>query len=308
MNPIFSYLIFPGLVFTFIVALLVGWIDRKLTARIQYRVGPPWYQNFVDFFKLLGKETIVPKTSNRFAFLSAPLIGFVGALLVSTILWRINLSPTTTFVGDMIVIIYLLILPPIATIIGASSSGNPLAALGASREMKLILAYELPFIFAIFTPIVKIGGIRIGNILEYQSTYGMMFTHNLSSAIAFFVAFLCMQAKLTYTPFDIPEAETEIAGGVLIEYSGPPLAMMNLTKYIMLFVLPVFLITMFWGGLNFNGWNILWSLLKYFLILFVIIVIKNTNPRVRIDQALRFFWGKVFIAAIIGFILALIGI
>lgn len=308
MHPIFSWLIFPGFLFTFIVALLVGWIDRKVTARIQYRVGPPWYQNFADFFKLMSKETIVPSAGNRISFLLAPIIGFTGALLVSVILLQINLNPSTTFVGDIIVILYLLILPPIATIIGGSSAGNPLAAMGASREIKLVIAYELPFIFAVFTPIVSIQAIRVGAILEHQMIHGMIFTHSLSGVLAFMVALLCMQAKLGYVPYDLAEAETEIAGGAYIEYGGPPLALIQLMKNIMLFVTPIFLITMFWGGLNFNGLNILWTLLKYVLILVVIIVIKNTNPRVRIDQALRFFWGKLLAIAIIAFGLALIGL
>ncbi|MDI6840416.1 MAG: NADH-quinone oxidoreductase subunit H [bacterium] len=305
MNLIFSWLIFPGFLFTFVLSLLVGWVDRKLTARIQYRVGPPWYQNFADFFKLLGKETIVPSAGNRIAFLMAPIIGFVGVLLVSVILWQINLNPSKAFIGDIIVVLYLLILPPISTIIGGSASGNPLAAIGTSREIKLLIAYELPLIFAVFTPIGKVEEINIGAILRYQSTHGMMFTNSLSSAIAFFVALICVIAKLGYVPFDLAEADTEIAEGAYIEYGGPPLAFIKLMKYTLLFVLPIFLITMFLGGINFKGLNILWTFIKYGLILFVIIVIKNVNPRVRIDQALKFFWGKVLVASIIGFILAL---
>jgi len=305
---IFYFVVFPGFLFTAVVGLLASWVDRKITARIQWRVGPPWYQNFVDFFKLLGKETIVPRGARRTGFLFAPFIGLIGVTLVSLILWQMNLDPQRSFMGDVIVLIYLSILPSLAIIIGGSSSANPLGAMGASREMKLILADELPFIIAIFTPLVKIGSIKIGSIITYQLNHGMMFTHHLSSVIALVVAFLCMQAKLTLAPFDIPEAEQEIMAGPYIEYSGPPLAMFKLTRAMMLFAMPVFLISIFLGGMQFNGWAIIWSIVKYLVILILIILIKNTNPRLRIDQALKFFWLRIFPLSCIGFVLALVGL
>ncbi len=303
-----SFIVFPGFIFTAVGGLLVAWIDRKLTARLQWRVGPPWYQNFVDFFKLMGKETILPAGARKISFLLAPIMGLVGITLVSLILWQMNLNPGTSFLGDVIVILYLSVLPSLAIILGGSASGNPLASLGASREMKLMLADELPFIIAIFTPIVAIKDIKIGSIVLYQINNGMMFTHHLSSFIALIVTFVCIQAKLAYVPFDIPEAEQEIMAGPLIEYSGPPLGIFKLTKAMMLFTYPVFLITIFAGGMRFDGIQALWSIIKYFVILLLIIIVKNTNPRLRIDQALKFFWLRMFPLAIIGFILALLGI
>jgi NADH-quinone oxidoreductase subunit H len=305
---IFYFIVFPGFLFTAVVGLLASWVDRKITARLQWRVGPPWYQNFVDFFKLLGKETIVPQGAGWIGFLFAPLIGLIGVTLVSLILWQMNLDPHKSFMGDVIVLIYLSILPSLAIIIGGSSSANPLGAVGASREMKLILADELPFIMALFTPLVKIGSIKIGSIITYQLSHGMMFTHHLSSVIALIVAFLCMQAKLTFVPFDIPEADQEIMAGPYIEYSGPPLAIFKLTRAMMLFAMPVFLISIFLGGLQFNGWATIWSIIKYLVILILIILIKNTNPRLRIDQALKFFWLRMFPLSCIGFVLALVGL
>ena len=312
MNDIFfallAFLIFPGFLFTAVVGLFAGWVDRKITARVQWRIGPPWYQNFVDFFKLMGKETIIPSNARRTTFLSAPLIGLVGVTLVSLILWQMNLYPSSTFLGDLIVVLYLSVLPSLALIIGGSASGNPLASLGASREMKLVLAYELPFIVAVFTPIAIIKDIRIGSIVLYQVNNGMMFTHHLSSLIALIVAFICIQAKLALVPFDMPEAEQEIMAGPLIEYSGPPLAMFKLAKAMMLFALPVLLITVFAGGMRFDGIQTLFSIIKYLVVLILIVLVKNTNPRLRIDQAIRFFWLRMFPLAIIGFVLALLGL
>ena len=123
----------------------------------------------------------------------------------------------------------------------------------------------------------------------------------------FIVGILYMQAKLGLVPFDIAEAETEINAGPLIEYSGPLLAIFKLTKMMMLVALPLFLLTLFAGGVSFRGWGIAASLIKYVLLIVIITVIRNTNPRLRIDQALKFFWGPVTIIAVAGIVLAFVG-
>jgi len=298
----FNYLIFPGFLFTAVVGMLASWVDRKVTARVQWRKGPPWYQNFADFIKLLGKEVIVPK-QGRFLFLIAPLLGLASVTAVATLLGRSFMYPAESFLGDLIVVIYLLTIPAIALILGASASSNPLASVGASREIKLVLSYELPFILAVAIVILKSGGlIRINDIIKYQMISGSILG-SASGAIAFVAAILSMQAKLGYVPFDMSEAEQEIMAGALIEYSGAPLAVFKLTKQMLLVVLPFFLISIFWA----HNPSTLWIVLKYVILLVVIILIKNTNPRVRIDQATRFFWGPITIACIIGVILALIG-
>ncbi|MBA7656706.1 NADH-quinone oxidoreductase subunit 8 [subsurface metagenome] len=303
---IFYFLIFPGFIFTAVVGLLASWVDRKVTARVQWRKGPPILQPLYDIVKLMGKETIVPEGGSRLTFLLSPLFGLAAVTIISTLLWRTIISPGTTFVGDLIVILYLLTIPPLAVIIGGFASRNPLASLGASREMKLILAYELPFVLVAFIPVIKAGTIRIGEILSYQLNNGIAVS-SLSGIIGFLVAILCMQAKLTLVPFDMPEAETEIMAGTYIEYSGVSLAVYKLTRAMMLFVLPMFLVTLFMGGIIFSGWHILWGILKYVLLLVIIVLIRNTAPRVRIDQAMKFFWGPMTGLAVLGIILALFG-
>lgn len=308
LKAIFYFLIFPGFLFTAVVGLLASWIDRKVTARVQWRVGPPWWQNFADFIKLLGKETIVPQGSSRATFLLAPIFGLAAVTIVSTLLWLTIINPASTFIGDLIVVLYLLTIPAIAVIIGGFASRNPLASLGASREMKLILSYELPFILVCLVPVIQAGGtIRLGEIINYQINNGMVLG-SLSGPLAFIVAILCMQAKLTLVPFDIPEAEQEIMAGPYIEYSGPTLAVFKLTRQMMLFVVPMFLVVLFLGGIIFSGWHILWGILKYVILLVIIVLIRNTNPRVRIDQAVKFFWGPMTLLAIIAIVLALLGV
>lgn len=308
MKTLFNFLIFPGFLFTAVCGLLASWVDRKVTAKVQWRVGPPWYQPFVDVVKLLGKETLVPKGASKATFLMAPLVGLAGITLVSTILWMINLNPARSFIGDLIVIIYLLTIPSMALIIGGFASRNPLASLGASREMKLILSYELPFLLAVLVPVIKAGGtIRIGELLNFQAANGLA-GGSTSGIIAFIVVMLAVQAKLALVPFDIPEAETEIMGGIIVEYSGTPLAVIKLTKVMMLFALPVFVVVMFFGGISTDGIHLLWGILKVVGVLALVTLVRNTNPRVRIDQAMKFFWGPVTGLAVIAVLLAMMGL
>lgn len=298
------YAIVFGFLLTAVTGLLASWIDRKVTARVQYRVGPPLLQPFIDIVKLLGKETVIPMGASVGMFLSAPVFGLLGVVCVSTLIWMNSINVNNAFLGDIIVVVYLLTIPSISIILGGFASKNPLASLGASREMKLVLSYELPFILAVAVPIIKSGfSIKLGEIITYQIQHGA-FGGSVSGILAFLVSILCVQAKLGLVPFDIAEAETEIVGGPLIEYSGPGLAVYKLMKNMLLCVLPFFLITLFFGGMRFDGINLVYSVLKYVGVVALITVIRNTNPRVRIDQAVRFFWGPVTLIAIIAVILA----
>lgn len=301
------YFLFFGFLLTAIIGLLASWIDRKVTAKVQYRVGPPLLQPLIDIVKLLGKETLIPAGSSKITFLMAPVIGLASVILVSTLLWINNIYPAKSFLGDLIVVLYLLVIPSISIIIGGFASRNPLASLGASREMKLVLGYELPFILAILVTVIKSGfTFRLGEILTFQAQNGA-FVRSWSGTLALIVAIICMQAKLALVPFDIPEAETEIVGGPLIEYSGSGLAIYRLMKNMLMFTVPFFLIIVFIGGLRLDGIHLLYGVLKYIGLVALMTVIRNTNPRVRIDQAIKFFWGPVTIIAIIAIILALLG-
>jgi len=290
------------------MGLLVCWVDRKLTARVQWRVGPPWYQNFIDILKLaLYKETLIPEGVSKVIFLGMPILAVSSATLVSTIILTVNGMPGRGFIGDLIVVVYLLMIPSIALMLGGFASANPLASLGASREMKLMLSYELPFILSLIAPIIKSGyAIKLGDIIMCQYNNGPIIA-SLSGAISFIVMLLCVQAKLGFTPFDMPEAETEIMSGLYIEYSGKALAIFKIAKAILGFALPVFLITIYFGGIRFTINGFVKNVLQYILILFLMVVIKNTNPRVRIDQAVRFFWSTVTMFAVLSAGLAYMG-
>jgi len=296
MNIIY-YLIFPGFVFVTIFSLIVSWFDRKLTARIQWRVGPPFLQNFYDLFKLFSKEILIPDAANKTLFILSPIIALASVVLVATIEWLVIILPQHSFVGDVIVVLYLLMIPSIMFIIGASSSGNPIAVLGVSREIKLILSYELPLICAVLVPIIKSSSIKFVELMKISAF------SSVSEIIALVVAIICFQAKLGLVPFDISEAETEIASGIFIEYSGPLLGMIRLTRQILFSIAPLFIITVF----LFKGSWLLF-IIKYILLIIIFTLIRNVNPRLRIDQAVKFFWFIVFPLSIISTILALLGL
>ena len=295
---LFWILIFPGFLFTVCLGLIASWIVRKVSALVQWRVGPPLLQPFYDVAKLLGKETLVPQDAQRAVFMAAPLVGLAGVLLLSTMLWRTTITQSA-FVGDIVVAIYLMALPSLALIFGSSASASPHAAVGTSREMKLVMSYELPLVLAFIVVIIKTGGrLNLAEIAQHTTVF------SISNMLAFLVALLCVQAKLGFVPFDIAEAETELGSGVLMEYSGALLAVWKVMQAMMLVALPLFLVMVFLGGF---GASILAGIGKYVLVLVLLILIKNTNPRVRIDQAMKFFWFYCGIALVAAIFLAIIG-
>ena len=298
---------------TVVVGLLLKWVDRKVTARVQWRVGPPWYQPFVDILKLMCKDNMMPSTARGTGFLLAPVIAVAASGVAAVILWRAVLQPDKAFLGDLIVVVYLLMIPALMTILGASASGNPSAAVGASREMKLLLSYELPLILVLLVAVVRCGTIsgsgwsfRLGSLIEAQGASPVLWS--ISGALAIVIAILCMQAKLGQVPFDMAEAECEIMSGVYVEYSGPSLAMFLVARAMMLALLPLLLIVVFWGGLYTGAW---WGYLtfagKYVLLVALVTLIRNTNPRLRIDQTVRFFWFGLTPLALVAMALAVLG-
>mgnify|MGYP006285009851 CR=1 FL=1 len=307
-EQLFYYFIFPGMLFAFVAGGLLSGIDRKLTAQVQFRKGPPILQPFYDFLKLLlVKETILPKHGAPFTFLLAPVLAVFGATIAGTFILLPAFNITTGFEGDVIVIFYLLAIPSLSFVIGAMASANPLASVGASREMKLIIGYELTFILILAAIVYKSGmQISIYDIIEQQKNGA--FIGSISGALLFIAFLFVIQAKLGLVPFDIAEAETELAEGAFIEYSGPAYALIKLTKYILFFVLPAFAIVLLLGGFNFSGIDILWSVLKIILMVLLITLIRNTNPRVKVGQAMRFFFLWMNILVIASIVLSIFGL
>jgi NADH-quinone oxidoreductase subunit H len=308
-EQLFYFVIYPGLLFAGIAGGIVSWVDRKVTARVQFRKGPPLLQPFYDFLKLLlVKETIIPKNSSPILFLMAPVLSLFGATAAAVIILSPALGLQNSFRGDIIVLFYLLAIPSLMFVVGAMASGNPLSSVGASREIKLVLSYELTFLLVIAGIIQKSGlSLELNTVMSIQQEEGA-FIGSVSGVLLFIAGLFCIQAKMGLVPFDQGEAETEIAEGTFIEYSGSAYAMIKLTKYILHFVLPVLIAVILLGGLNFTGIHILWSVLKILLVVVLMTLIRNTNPRLKISQAMRFFLVWMNMIAILGLVLGYLGI
>lgn len=305
---LFYFLFFPGLLFLAVTGGFLSWFDRKMTARVQFRKGPPLLQPFYDFFKLLlVKETIIPKNGSPVIFLLAPVFAVFGATMAGVFIMLPLFGITTGFKGDILVIFYLLTIPSLSYIIGAVASGNPLAAVGGSREMKLILSYELTFLLFIAGVIMKAGQqIDMYSIIQSQQE-ATPFIGSISGVLLFIAGIFCVQAKLALVPFDMPEAEAEITEGIFIEYSGAAYAMIKLAKYIMLFILPAFIIALLMNGFNLKGTGIAWAILKVLVVVLVITLIRNTNPRIKIRQAVTFFMIWMNLIAVLAIVLIFFG-
>ena len=235
------------------------------------------------------------------------MLAVFGATMAGVFILLPLFNIDTGFRGDMLVIFYLLTLPSFSYILGSLASGNPLAAVGGSREMKLIISYELTFLLLIAAVIMKSGQhFDLQTVIETQQS-GHPFIGSISGVLLFIAGIFCIQAKLAMVPFDMPEAEAELASGIYIEYSGPPYAMIKLAKYIMLFILPAFLVALLMNGMN-PGINIVWLILKILGVVLLLVLIKNTNPRVKIKQASGFFFVWMNLIVVIAIVLIAFGL
>lgn len=292
----FHLFIFPGGVFALSAGLLLKGLDRKMEARLQRRVGPPILQPFIDVVKLAGKESMTPDTAQRYLFRAAPLLGLTGMAVCAALLPVPGVSHGLPGLGDMLVYFYLLPLPAVALMLAGSSSSSPFGALGFSREMTIVFAYEIPLLLVILAVAMRVGGpdaaeFSLGRIVEYQFAHGQFgLDWRLVPAM---LAYLCfLPGTLGVPPFDIPEAETEILEGPLLEYSGAALACFQLAAALKSVVVLGFGVVMFFPGALPGGMfvNALWFLLKCLVLMLIsITLVKSSTGRFRVDQAFSFY-------------------
>lgn len=308
---VFALLVFPGFLFTVAVGVVASWIDRKVTARVQYRVGPPLLQPLYDVLKLFGKETILPRGANKWVFLGAPIVGVAAITLFTAMVGSAVVWPGWSFAGDLIVALYLLVIPSLMIIAGAAASGNPIASVGASREMKMMLGYELPLLLAVGAVLVMHdGALKLGDLFQQQARSDltpMSATWVITTILCLLAVVFTIQAKLGLVPFDAAEAETELMGGIFVEYSGVPFGLFKLMKVMMLWAVPFFAVAMFWGASFASPLAGVLTVLKYVALLVIITLMRNTNPRLRIQHAVRFLWEAAGLAALAGILVAFLG-
>lgn len=295
---ILHMVIFPGGLFALTLGLFFKAIDRRVEARLQRRVGPPLIQPWLDIAKLCTKETLVPRTACKSAFLLAPVVGFTGMAVCAAFIPVPGVFGGLYNMGDLLVLFYLLPIPAIAMMLGGSASSSPFGAVGFSREMLLMLAYETPLLMILLAVAMMVGAqtgtaaeFSLLRIIDWQLDHGSLGFH--PAMIPALVAYLIfLPGTMGVVPFDIPEAETEIIEGPLLEYGGPLLALYQMGSALKTFVVLGLGVALFFPGTisPYAVVNLLWFVAKCLgLMLLSLTLVKSATGRFRIDQAFRFY-------------------
>ncbi len=277
------------------------WLFRKLSARLQARKGPPWYQPIADIIKLFGKERFVPKLANKTIFILSPMIALSSILALSFMIppgtphWPGLLS------WDLIVILYFSVMFSLTFVLAGWASGSPWGKIGASREVSIILSVELPLAISLLIPALALSRLGFGltlsitNIIAAQLGPFLWVLPNwflFHYPLAAIALFLCLLTKSWMRPFgDIPEAEQEIFAGPLTEYGGPLLGIFELSRMLRFYVFSALFVDLYMGGgdglmfpLNFISF-----LLKCFIVIILMTIIHVVSARYRISHVFKWF-------------------
>lgn len=296
LSLLFAVLVFPGGLFVLAVGLGLKGIDRRLAARLQRRVGPPLLQPFYDLIKLARKRTFLPDTANRQIFLGTPAVGLVAMLVAAALIPIPGFYQPDPNLGDLLVLFYLLLVPAVALMLAGSSSGSTFGGIGLSREMALMLAYEPAIVLVLVAVALRVGSAQgtgmtfsLTEIVAYQQVHGSLLLDPVMWPV--FLAFLAfLPANLNLAPFDIPEAETEILEGPLLEYSGPALGLFKMMAVVKMVVVLSLGICLFLPIAPEGLAGLAIHLVKLaVLAVFSVTVLRLSLARMRIDQAFRFF-------------------
>ena len=330
------------------LGLIYKGIDRKLSAHMQGRIGPPLRQPFYDVKKLFTKENIIPKNAVPWIFNLAPLLGLVGAisiLLYLPIIPQIDggFASLIPAYGDIILILYLLMIPSLAMVIGGFASGSPYATVGAQREMVTMMAYEFPLAIIIISIAWKISmhlqsTAELASLQGITNVFSMATISNIPTVIdgavvttsiwgiadgpfgiiglfmLLFVLVLVTPAELSKIPFDSPEAETEIGGGLLVEYSGRNLGMFYLADGVKTIVMASLIVAIFFPfnissligleSIPALAIDVIFFLIKMLIIVLVsVTLIRVAIARLKIDQIVYTYWAPIMLIALVGLLL-----
>jgi NADH-quinone oxidoreductase subunit H len=300
-----NFLIFFGLATAFLMVIL-GFVtygilaERKTMAFMQGRIGPNqvggrWglLQTIADVLKLLLKEDTIPKLADRPLFILAPVIAFTPAFMV---LATIPFTESFQFADIGVGLLYYVAVSGITTIgivTGGWASNNKYALMGGMRAAAQMISYEIPLVMSVIGVILLSGSLNLNDIVAAQ---GETMWFILLQPVAFVVFFIASVAELNRTPFDLPEAESELVAGFHVEYSGFRWAFFMLAEYVYLFAMAALTTVLFLGGwlppFEFLGFipGAIWFSLKFMFIVFLLMWIRYTFPRLRADQLMEFGW------------------
>ncbi|OGI02074.1 MAG: hypothetical protein A2Y25_03900 [Candidatus Melainabacteria bacterium GWF2_37_15] len=333
LNDIFAF-IWPVIPFIGVAALLVFVViflvlmERKVLAWLTIRKGPNrvgpggWLQTFADAIKLLFKEDIMSSETNKILFTLAPIVVFAPVMVIYGLMpFTEHLVAINLAVG-LFLVFALSSLTTVGIVLAGWSSNNKYSLLGGMRSAAQAISYEIPLVIAVLSIAVLAGSLNMIDIVKAQG--GGIFTWNMWPAfIGFIVLFICCIAEVNRIPFDLPEAESELVSGYNTEYSGMKFALFFLAEYAAMFIISVLIVTLFLGGytspLGFYLTQIpalihieqaFWLVAKVYTIIFTIIWIRATLPRLRADQLMAFSWkfllpmalGNLVIVSVIKFL------
>jgi len=287
LSALFALLIFPGFGFLLICGLAFQWIDRSVAARLQGRVGPPWFQPLADLIKLLGKEDLLPTGANELACAVLPIVS-LAAVLTAGLYMPIGGRVVSAFEGDLIVVLFLLSIPALAYFLAGWLSVSVYSVIGGTRSLIQYFAYEVPFLMAVSGPAILGGSWSIARIVEVQSQTVWM---GLVQPLGFLLAMVGLIGKLKRPPFDIPKAKSEISAGPMTEFSGRKLALWHLTLQMKTVVGINLVVNLFLGGDSAGAVPAALSFgAKALSLLLALSVVSVLYARFRIDQLARIGW------------------
>jgi NADH-quinone oxidoreductase subunit H len=288
----FHLLVFPGFAFLVLLALVAEYVDRKLCARLQNRMGPPWFQPLADLIKLVAKEDLMPETTDAGILKVAPMVALASVVTAFLYipLWRDH--ALSSFEGDVIVVLYLLVIPTLCFFLGGWYSRSVYSMIGATRSIMQLFAYEIPLFLSILAPAVLANTWSLSALAQYYAQHPWRTPVN---ALGLAVSLVAMLGKLERVPFDAPEAETEIVAGSFTEYSGRRLALFRLAVNAELVVGASLLAAVFLPfGLRLPATaGFVLYLARLLSIVCVLSLLRTVFARLRIDQAIRFCWRTV---------------
>ena len=305
--------VFPGVIFLFALAFFYEWIDRKFFARVQNRYGPLHtgpsgiLQPLADFLKLLSKEDITPHASEKLMFILTPI--FFLALPLTTLFVIPILSQTSlvAFEGDLILVLFAFTLIIITVFLAGWSSINRFSTIGSMRAVLQMLGYEIPMGLVTVGTAIAAESLSISRIIEWQSRNFWLI---LLQPLGFAIFTICLLAELHLTPFDLPEAETEIVAGWRTEFSGRKLALFRLGKDLELVLASALITSLYLGGPQ-QFWiipPIVTFLVKTTFAVMLLSLLRAVFARFRIDQMLSGMWKYLLPLATLQIILIQLGL
>jgi len=295
-HALLQLLVFPGLLYAVPVAWLMLWLERKLTARLQGRIGPPFYQPFFDFVKLLAKRPLPRPPLQALAMSSLPVLAVASTLGALALL---PVFPHGGFGGDLVLLVALLEIPPLCAVLAGFVSRSLYGELGATREAVLSIAYSLPFLAALVALAAAADSLSL-NVISQQPMWQVRVPALLALA-------LCLPVKLRVNPFSVANAEQEIYAGATTEFEGPRLALWELAHGLEWVAL-----TGLWAVLAFPVAGAAWPLriavfvLVSLALVLVIAAVAAATARLKLAQAARMYWQWGFAVGLVALVVAMV--